>query len=76
MHRPAIVLIALSLTACASAVWNKPGASESALAADRLDCISKSQKRVIGGSVVPDQLVTDPERFKACMTGKGWRSSR
>ena len=76
MLRRVIFLFALVLQACASPAWNKPGASESELAADRLDCIGESQKRVTGGNVVPDQLVTDPARFDACMKRKGWQASR
>ena len=76
MKRATILLFAMSVGACASPAWNKPGASESDLAADRRDCVSLSQKRSNGGNVTPDQLVTDPERFNSCMTRKGWKPSR
>ncbi len=76
MLRRVILLLALSLNACATPVWNKPGASESDLAVDKFACFSQSQRRVTGGNAAPDQLVTDPERFRACMQDRGWSPSR
>jgi hypothetical protein len=62
---------ALALVGCAPTVWNKPGATEQDLAADRYGCEKDArQSQYFGGGIMG--AINMHNFFKECLVAHGW----
>jgi hypothetical protein len=66
----------LCLCSCSTTNWEKPGAADGDMQADRFNCLQQSQVHSAAGWGGSTGLVTDPKLFDACMAAKGWRAAR
>ncbi len=75
-------LCAVTLCACSTPVWVKPGATQSDFAHDKYGCMQQSQQGAstafvnqYGGSA-NSGMITNQNLFSACMNAQGWSLQR
>ena len=71
----AILVLATGLAGCASSgdTWTKPGVTEQERGRDTLDCLTEA-KRVTPGVGGPPVETVNQDRYRRCMTDRGYTS--
>jgi hypothetical protein len=71
----AVLVLATGLTGCASSgdTWTKPGVTEQERGRDTLDCLTEA-KRVTPGVGGPPVETVNQDRYRRCMTDRGYTS--
>jgi hypothetical protein len=70
-----VLFLGSGLAGCASSgdTWTKPGATEQQRSRDTLDCLNQS-KRVTPGVGGPPVETVNQDRYRRCMTERGYTS--
>ncbi|HEY7538578.1 MAG TPA: hypothetical protein VIF11_00445 [Methylomirabilota bacterium] len=71
----ALLVLVTGLTGCASSgdTWTKPGVTEQERGRDTLDCLTEA-KRVTPGVGGPPVETVNQDRYRRCMTDRGYTS--
>jgi len=69
--RLVVVVVGTTLSACAPAIWDKPGATEADFKADHYNCEKDArQSGYFGGGVIG--AINMHNFFEQCMVAHGW----
>jgi hypothetical protein len=71
MRSLTLLLLALSLTACSTEVWRKPGVSQQEVNIDTMTCQSAARRSAEGTNMVYAKVATY-NYFNNCMADRGY----